>query len=108
MSEPSATATVTGHLSIDGEFNIYTVADWRVRLLEVLAPGGDVHLDLSGVSEIDSAGLQLLIAAHNQAVAGGHRLALIPADGAVAEVLGFARLDAFFAASAGADVGVHP
>lgn len=108
MSDSSAAAQVTGHLAIDGEFNIYTVADWRTRLLEVLAGGDDVHLDLSGVSEIDSAGLQLLIAARNQAWAGGYRLHLSPTDGTVAETVAFARLAPFFAANPGADAGARP
>lgn len=50
-----------------GELTIYTVKDIRNRLLEVMAVSDRVDIDLAGVTDVDSAGLQLLLLAKRQA-----------------------------------------
>jgi anti-anti-sigma factor len=56
-----------GRLEIKGELNIFTAAELRLQLLEAIATGTELDVDLSQVSEIDSAGLQLMIAAKRDA-----------------------------------------
>ena len=51
----------SSHVVITGEMTIYTAREWRDELLAALAAPGDVELDLSGVSDIDAAGIQLLV-----------------------------------------------
>lgn len=48
---------------LDGELTIYTCADKKQELTVVMSESGkaDIDLDLSQVTEIDTAGLQLLI-----------------------------------------------
>ena len=55
-------------LAISGEFTIFTAADLKPRLLHAVidAESEDVDIDLSEVSEIDSAGLQLMLLASRQ------------------------------------------
>ena len=48
---------------IVGELTIFSVLDIRNRLLEVLALLDEVDVDLHEVSEIDTAGLQLMLLA---------------------------------------------
>ena len=48
-------------LSIIGELTIFSVQDIRTRLLEALAGQDALTIDLAGVSELDSAGLQLML-----------------------------------------------
>lgn len=60
-------------LAIQGELSIFTAAGLRQQLLDVLASGQEVEVDLSEVSEIDSAGLQLMVAAKREA-AGRNQL----------------------------------
>ena len=60
-------AATHGHLEIKGEFNIFTAAELRLQLLEALATGTELEVDLAHVSEIDSAGLQLMLAAKREA-----------------------------------------
>lgn len=51
-------------IALSGELTIYTVAEIRAALAEPMdthAPSGRVDIELSGVTEIDSAGLQLLL-----------------------------------------------
>ncbi len=50
-------------LSICGELTIFSVADIRKRLQEALAAVDTLSVDLSEVTEIDTAGLQLMLLA---------------------------------------------
>jgi anti-anti-sigma factor len=54
-------------LAIDGELSIYRAAELRQWFDSSLQPGGAVQIDLAEVSEIDTAGAQLLIAARRLA-----------------------------------------
>lgn len=60
--------TATTHIEIKGEMSIFTALTVRQQLLDALEQPGDVEVDLSAVSEVDSAGIQLLIAAKREAV----------------------------------------
>lgn len=50
-------------MALSGELTIFSVADIRKCLLEVLAGLDGVSLDLRDVTEIDTAGLQLMLLA---------------------------------------------
>lgn len=60
-------------LAIQGELSIFTAADLRQQLLDAIHAGQEVEVDLSQVSEIDSAGMQLMVAAKQEA-AGRNQL----------------------------------
>ena len=49
--------------AIDGEMTIYTVAVLKDEIERVLGGRGVLEIDLSAVSELDSAGLQLMLMA---------------------------------------------
>lgn len=53
--------STTGCLTISGEFTVYQAAAAHALLSETLTGGALRMLDLSGVSELDCAGLQLLL-----------------------------------------------
>ncbi|MFC4157902.1 STAS domain-containing protein [Chitinimonas lacunae] len=53
----------TGVLALHGELGIYTVPTLRHQLLERLAAADSLEVDLTGVSDIDTAGLQLMLLA---------------------------------------------
>ncbi len=74
-------------LPLDGELNIYRAAELRQVLLAALSdsPAG-LELDLSGVSEIDSAGVQLLLAVRRDLHARGLPLRLSAPSAAVREL----------------------
>ena len=55
------------HIEIKGELSIYTVAALRQQLLDALDGAAEVDVDLSEVSEMDSAGMQLMVAAKREA-----------------------------------------
>ena len=57
------------HVNIKGELSIFTAATLRQELLDALESADEVDVDLSAVSEMDSAGMQLMVAAKREAAA---------------------------------------
>lgn len=65
------------HLRLEGELTIYTAQDTRQRLLQALAADAApdiLRLDLGGVTETDTAGIQLLLAARAHARSLGREM----------------------------------
>ena len=83
-------------LAIEGELTIYTVAQWKPRLLEHIGACAALELDLSAVSEIDTAGQQLLMAAQLHARALGRTLRVSACSQAVADLLALCWLASWF------------
>ncbi len=77
-------AAIPALLSIDGELNIYSATDLRTTLLNRLDAGKAFNVDLSRVSEIDGAGLQLLLALDREAE---HRGTLLTWQGVSSAVM---------------------
>lgn len=73
-------------LYLNGEFNIYEAAARKPEILAVLADA-ESEINLAGVTEIDGAGLQLLMLAKREAVAAGRVLRLTEHSAAVQEIL---------------------
>ncbi len=83
LNSDSATARV----EIKGELSIFTAADVRGQLLAALECGEDVEVDLSDVTEMDSAGMQLMVAAKREAVLRERQLRFTGHSPAVFDVL---------------------
>ncbi|NKI97315.1 STAS domain-containing protein [Rhizobacter sp. SG703] len=83
-------------LRIEGELTIYRAAELKQTLLAAVAANPAVEVDLSQVSEFDSAGLQLLLLAKREAGAAGRTLRLVDHSPAVVEVLELFDLAAHF------------
>lgn len=105
MNQSTERTNAPGHLAINGEFTIYTAADWRERLLNAVVGQSDVELDLSEVSEIDTAGLQLLLATRREVRAAGGSLHLAAPSPAVVDVLNFCGLADDFGLAVASTVG---
>jgi anti-sigma B factor antagonist len=85
----------TSSYAVEGEMTIYRAAELCASLQAALKEGdGDLAIDLSAVTEIDSAGVQLLLAAGKTATAAQRLLRLAGHSPAVAEVFGVLGLDA--------------
>ncbi|QHJ01424.1 STAS domain-containing protein [Xylophilus rhododendri] len=65
---------------------IYRAQDLHAQLLQALEQDGALEIDLSEVSEIDSAGLQLIAAAQASAAARAAPLRLLAPSPAVREL----------------------
>ena len=80
-------------VTVSGEMSIYTAAELKDKLLAVAAGRRHVGLDLSAVSEFDSAGVQLLALLQRGAVAGP-AVRIVRASDCVRELLDLYRLSA--------------
>lgn len=85
------------------DLTIAVAAEQRSRLLSLLeaspAATGALQLDLSGVTDIDSAGVQLLLATQRSLAARGRALQLQAPSAAVRDALATFGLGAALAAS---------
>ena len=83
-------------VKVSGEMTIYTAAELKQALTPLLYRQQTQELDLSQVSEMDSAGLQLLLAAKKTMQQGGYPLHLVMHSHAVLDALELCQLAAFF------------
>ena len=49
------------HVTLAGELTIYSAAEIKAALAEAMSDHAEVEVDLSGITEIDTAGLQLML-----------------------------------------------
>ncbi|WP_407309137.1 lipid asymmetry maintenance protein MlaB [Pseudomonas sp. nanlin1] len=87
MAIVAQTLNGTCTLAVDGEMSIYTAAELKGELLGWLEPATQTRLDLAQVSEIDAAGVQLLLLIRRQVLAAGQSLTLIECSPAVRDTL---------------------
>jgi len=77
-----------GELRVNGEMTIYRASEVAQTLFAaVRAHDGDVSLDLSDVTEFDTAGLQLVLMARRMTEARGRRLDVVQPSECVVDVL---------------------
>ena len=86
----------TSVLHVEGDMTIYQAADLKTRFESLLAQSGPVEIGLAGVSEIDTAGVQLLMLAKRCAQAEGKELRLTGHSHAVLEAFELLGLGAYF------------
>lgn len=88
MDLEQAPISTDGELRIHGEMTIYRAGEVAQALFAaVRAHDGDVRLDLSAVTELDTAGLQLVLMARRLAETNGRRLEVVQPSECVIEVL---------------------
>lgn len=84
-------------LHITGEMTIYQAAEHKELLLAALAQATEaLEVDLSGISELDVAGLQVLMLAKNTAQRQNKSLQLQGHSAAVLDVFETLNVAAFF------------
>jgi anti-anti-sigma factor len=83
-------------VAISGAMTIYGAAAAKDTLLDALDGAGQLHVDLSQVAEMDTAGAQLLVLLAREAASAGKRVVLSGHSPAVLEVFDCYRLAALF------------
>lgn len=86
-------------MALAGSMTIYEAAVQKGELLAALANAPALELDLGGVDEADTAGLQLLLLLRREAASGGKPVRVVALSPAIVEVL-----DRYGLASAFADL----
>jgi anti-sigma B factor antagonist len=82
-----------GRVRISGEMTVYAIAALKQDLFATLSGHkGAALLDLSEVSEIDTAGLQLLLAARRHTASTGRKLSVLEPSSAVLAALELCQL----------------
>ncbi|GAB4254069.1 MAG: STAS domain-containing protein [Methylomicrobium sp.] len=83
-------------ISIEDDMTIYTASEQKAELSKYLQPGRELQINLAGVSEMDSAGLQLLLWIKQEALRKELKLSLVRHSQAVVEVLELLNLTGHF------------
>ena len=88
---------MNARIAIDGEMTIYRAAELKERLIDALAESDAVlEVNLAGVTEIDTAGLQVLMLVKREAAATGRTLRLLSHSRPVVAALELLNLAGFF------------
>ena len=90
------TVTPATVLRLEGEVDIYRATEIKAQILEALAGASPVEVNLSGVTELDAAGLQLLILAKREALLLDKTVRFTAHSPAVLEVLDLGNLSGLF------------
>ena len=84
--------TNSHRLTLTEDLTIYHALDQKNTLLDALAASDELELDLLPVSEMDTAGLQLLILLKKEAQRSGKRVSIVAHSQAVRAVIDFCNL----------------
>ena len=83
-------------LRLDGELNIYSATEARDQLSAALDAQSALLLNLSGLEELDTAGVQLLVWLKQEAQRRGKLLSLFAHSPAVVEVFDLLKVAGLF------------
>lgn len=83
-------------IRIADELTIYTAGNVTTTIRAALAANDNIAIDLSGVTEIDTAGLQILLVARKEAMLGNRAVSFVGRNRVVIEHLQLMNLANFF------------
>ena len=81
---------------IEGEMTIYRAAELKEMMIASIVESAVIDFDLSGVTALDSAGVQLLMLAERTAQTRHSELRLVAHSPAVLDVMELLNLGAYF------------
>jgi anti-sigma B factor antagonist len=84
------------NITINEDMTIYNAAVQKVMLLEALADCEELDLDLSQVSEMDTAGFQILLLSKREALKANKTVRLTAHSKAVTELLDLYNMASYF------------
>lgn len=96
MSQQDTSQVGTSHFAIEGEMTIYRAAELKEVISHQIRRSDVIELELSQITEIDSSGLQLLVAAKLEAAKQNKQLHFIGHSKPVLEVIDLCDLSGFF------------
>ncbi|GAA3150140.1 hypothetical protein GCM10010466_46570 [Planomonospora alba] len=87
------TASPPHRIAVDDELTIITAAEYNRRLAAALSDGAPVEVCLAGVTDLDTAGLQVLLHARREAHRLGRTVTFRDLNEVVRDTLAVAHLD---------------
>jgi anti-anti-sigma factor len=88
--------TLPSGWSVNGELDASTSPSLAAACAELPPGGGQVDVDLGGVTFIDSSGLRILIALSDRAAADGRKVVVVSASNPVRRLLEITGLESMF------------
>lgn len=89
-------ANGASRLMVDGDMSIYNALEVKAQLVNAVRGTQTLELDLAHVSEIDTAGFQLLVLAKQESLRLERTLKITAHSDAVRELIDFYNMGAFF------------
>lgn len=83
-------------VKVEGEMTIYQALELKQGLMQCLHDCAELEVSLAGVSEMDTAGFQLLVLAKREASQLGRSLRLVEHSPATLEVMDLFNMAAYF------------
>ena len=89
-------ANACTRITLDGALTVYEAVDAKRELLQALAASAELEIDVTGLDELDTAGLQLLLLLRRESLRAAKPVRLAGGSHALAEVLDRYGLAALF------------
>ncbi len=83
-------------VALGGELTIYAAAELKAGLVDAVGACAETEINLAAVSDIDTAGLQVLVLAKREAAAAGKTLRLVGHSQPVRELIELYNVAALF------------
>jgi anti-anti-sigma regulatory factor len=84
------------NLPIEGELTIFRTQALRETIMANIVANDEVEIDLSGITEVDAAGMQLMVASKLEAILRGKTLRYAGHSKTVLEMIDLCDLGSFF------------
>ena len=84
------------HFPIEGDMTIFVVQELRDAIMPIISSNDEIEIDLSRVTEVDAAGMQLMVSAKLEAVLRGKSLLFFGHSKPVLEMIDLCDLGSFF------------
>jgi anti-anti-sigma factor len=84
------------HLSIEGELTIFRAQELREAIMPVITTSEELEIDLANVTEVDAAGMQLLVSTKIEAILRGKTLHYSGHSKPVLDMIDLCDLGGFF------------
>jgi anti-sigma B factor antagonist len=101
-------STGPGVLEIIGELTVQTAGERKAAVMSLLEASDGLDIVLDGVTELDTAGLQLLLLAQREAAQLGRPLRLLGVNPVVTDILAIAQLSAVLGVHASGPAPIAP
>ncbi len=96
MDKPNANMLENGVLKPLGEITIYHAGEYKSLVAEAIEGNSTLEIDLSAVTELDSAGLQLLVMAKRACESRDIEFSMTHPSGPVVDVIELCNLSGVF------------